>query len=87
MINLKQMILSVTEYSTKFEKSRLRCSEFHAKDQFFICTRFVNGLRFDMQRMVKFHASHTVEDAYQKALEVKKFNRPFSFAHIGQSKS
>ena len=30
---------------------------------------------------------HTVEDAYQKALEVEKFNKPFSFAHIGQSKS
>ena len=37
--------------------------------------------------MVKLHALHTVEDAYQKALQVKKFNRPSSFAHTGQSKS
>ena len=37
--------------------------------------------------MVKLHALHTVKDAYQKALEVKKFNKPSSFAHIGQSKS
>ena len=37
--------------------------------------------------MVKLHAPHTVDDAYQKALEVKKFNRSSSFAHIGQSKS
>ena len=36
--------------------------------------------------MVKLHAPHTVEDAYQKALEVEKFNRPSSFAHIGHSK-
>ena len=28
MINLKQMTLSVAEYSAKFEEARLRCSEF-----------------------------------------------------------
>ena len=36
--------------------------------------------------MVKLHPPHIVEDAYQKALEVEKFNRPSSFAHTGQSK-
>ena len=87
MINLKQMTLSVAEYSAKFEEVRLRCSKFHAEDQFAVCTRFVNGLRFDIQRMVRLHAPHTVEDAYQKALEVEKFSRPSSFAHTGQSKS
>ena len=87
MINLKQMTLSVVEYSVKFEEARPRCSEFHAEDQFVICTRFVNGLRFDVQRMVKLHAPCTVEDAYQKALEVEKCNRPSSFAHTSQSKS
>ena len=87
MINLKQMTLSVDEYSAKFEEARLRCSEFHVEDQFSVCTRFVNGLRFDIQRMVGLHAPHTIEDAYQKALEVKKFDRPSSFAHTGQSKS
>ena len=87
MINLKQMTLSVAEYSAKFEEARLRCSEFHAEDQFAVCTRFVNGLRFDIQRMVRLHAPHIVEDAYQKALEVEKFNKPSSFAHIGQSQS
>ena len=87
MINLKQTTLSETEYSAKFEEARLRCSEFHAENQFSIRTRFVNGPRFDVQRMVKFHAPRTIEDAYQKALEVEKFNRPSSFAHTGQSKS
>ena len=87
MINLKQMTLSVAEYYAKFEEARNRCSEFHVEDQFAVCTRFVNGLRFDIQMMVKLHAPHTVEDAYKKALEVKKFNRPSSFAHTGQSKS
>ena len=86
MINLKQMTLSVVEYSAKFEEARLRCSEFHAEDQFAVCTHCVNGLKFGIQRMVKLHAPHTVEDAYQKALEVEKFNIPSSFAHIGQSK-
>ena len=70
MINLKQMNLSIDEYSTKFEEARLRCSEFHVEDQFAVCTRFVNGLRFDIQRMVRLHAPHIVQDAYQKALEV-----------------
>ena len=87
MINLKQMTHSVAKYFSKFEEARLRCSQFHAEDQFAICTCFVNGLRFAIQRMVKLHAPHTVEDAYQKALEVEKFNRPSSFAHTGQSKS
>ena len=86
MINLKQMTLSAAKYSAKFEEARLRCSEFHAEDQFAVCTRFVNGLRFDIQRMVRLHAPHTLEDAYQKSLEVEKFNRPSSFAHTGQSK-
>ena len=81
------MTLSVAEYSAKFEEVRLRCSEFYAKDQFTVCTRFVNGLRFHIQIMVRLHAPHTVEDAYQKALEVEKFNRPSSFAHTGPSKS
>ena len=49
--------------------------------------RYINGLRFDIQMMVKLHAPHTVEDAYQKALKVEEFNRLSSFAHIGQSKS
>ena len=87
MINLKQMTLSVVDYYAKFEEARLRCSEFHAEDQFNVCTRFVNGLMFDIQRLVKLHAPHTVDDAYKKALEVKKFNRPSSFAHKGQSNS
>ena len=67
MISLKQITLSVVEYSTKFEGTRLRCSEFHAEDQFDVCAHFVNG-RFDIQRKVKLHAPHTVEDAYKKAL-------------------
>ena len=87
MINLKQMTLSVGEYSTKFEEAKLKYSEFHDKDQFSVCTCFVNGLRFDIQKMVKLHAPHTIEDAYQNALEVEKFNRPSSFAHTDQSKS
>ena len=41
MINLKQMTLSVAEYFAKFEEVRIRCSEFHAEDQFSVYTRFV----------------------------------------------
>ena len=63
------------------------CSEFHAEDQFAVCNSFINGLRFDIQRMVKLHIPHTLEDAYQKTLEIHKFNRPSSFAHTSQSKS
>ena len=48
MINLKQMTLSVAKYSAKFEEARLRCNQFHAEDQFAVCTRFVNGLKFDI---------------------------------------
>ena len=87
MINLKKMTLIVAEYFTKFEEARLRYSEFHDEDQFVVCTHFVNGLRFEIQKIIKLHAPHTIKDAYKKALEVKKFNRPSSFAHTGQSKS
>ena len=48
---------------------------------------FVNGLKFDIQRMVKLYVPQTVDDAYKKALEAKKFNKPSSFAHTDQSKS
>ena len=58
MINLKQMTLTVAEYFAKFEEARLRCREFHVEGQFVVCTRFVNGLKFDIQRMVKLHAPH-----------------------------
>ena len=64
MINLKQMTLSVAEYFAKLEEARIRCRGFHTEDQFVIYTHFVNGLRFDIQRMVKLHAPHIVEDAY-----------------------
>ena len=37
--------------------------------------------------MVKLHTPLTIKDAYQKALEVEKFNRPSSFAQTSQSKS
>ena len=67
MINLKQITLTVAKYSAKFEEARLRCSEFHAENQFVVCTRFVNGLRFDIQRMVKLHAPHSIDDAYPKS--------------------
>ena len=88
MINKKQMTLSVAEYSAKFEEARLKCSEFHVEGQFSACTHFVNGLRFNIQKMVKLHAPHTVDDAYiKKASKVEKLNRPSSFAYIGQSKS
>ena len=40
MINLKQMTLSVAEYSAKLKEARLRCSEFHVEDQFSVCTHF-----------------------------------------------
>ena len=52
------MTLSVAEYLAKFEEARLRCREFYVEDQFVVCTRFVNGLKFDIQRMVKLHAPH-----------------------------
>ena len=81
------MTLSVAEYSAKFEKARLRYSEFHVENQFVVCTRFINGFRFDIQRMVKLHVPRTIDDVYQKALEVDKFNKPSYFAHTGQSKS
>ena len=44
-------------------------------------------LRSDIQKMVKLHSPHTIEDSYQKDLEAERFNRPPSFAHTGQSKS
>ena len=81
MINLKQMTLRIAEYYAKYEKGRLRYSELHAEDQFSIYTHFVNGLKFDIQRMIELHAPHTVEDAYKKFLEVEKFNRPSSSVH------
>ena len=47
MINLKQMTLSVAEYSAIFEEARLRCSKFHADDQFAISLLMASDSTFN----------------------------------------
>ncbi|KAK0581717.1 hypothetical protein LWI29_017097 [Acer saccharum] len=39
--------------------------------------RFLNGLRFELKRVVSIHNPETLEDAYSKALKAEKYLRPY----------
>ncbi|KAI9164882.1 hypothetical protein LWI28_003899 [Acer negundo] len=41
--------------------------------------RFLNGLKFEVKRVVSIHNLETLEDAYSKALEAKKYLRAHPF--------
>ncbi|KAI9186228.1 hypothetical protein LWI28_015068 [Acer negundo] len=41
--------------------------------------RFLNGLKFEVKRVVSIHNPETLEDAYSKALEAEKYLRPYPF--------
>ncbi|KAI9199122.1 hypothetical protein LWI28_027843 [Acer negundo] len=41
--------------------------------------RFLNGLKFEVKRVVSIHNPETLEDAYSKALKAEKYLRPYPF--------
>ena len=67
--NLRQILLTVREYTEEFYKVNLRAGyveELAEKD-----ARYVNGIRMDIQEEIRMISPRTMEEAYQCALRVE----------------
>ena len=74
-LNIKQSSSSVTDYMSVFDDLLIRCNIKEEPDV--TVARFLNGLKFEVKRVVSRHNPDTLEDAYSKALEAKKYLRPY----------
>ncbi|KAF7839637.1 putative mitochondrial protein [Senna tora] len=72
LLNLKQ-ISNVTDYMTRFDELMLRCDI--QEEQWVTVTRFVNGLRPEIQRELRLNFPESVKEAYHRALEVESLSR------------
>ena len=78
MQNLKQRLLTVREYTEEFYKVKLRvgCIEGTSKKT----TRYINGLRMDIQEEMSMLSPSAMEEAYQYALRAEeKISRKQTF--------
>ena len=78
MQNLRQRMLTVREYTEKFYKVNLRGG--YIEDTSKKTTRYINGLRMDIQEEMSMLSPSTMEEAYLYALRVEeKINRKQAF--------
>ncbi|KAI9180646.1 hypothetical protein LWI28_006916 [Acer negundo] len=76
-LNIKQYSSSVNDYISVFDDLLTRCNIKEEPDV--TVARFLNGLKFEVKRVVSIHNPETLEDAYSKALEAEKYLRPYPF--------
>ncbi|KAI9200279.1 hypothetical protein LWI28_005289 [Acer negundo] len=76
-LNIKQSSSSVNDHMSVFDDLLIRCNIKEEPDV--TVARFLNGLKFEVKRVVSIHNPETLEDAYSKALEAKKYLRPYPF--------
>ncbi|KAI9185053.1 hypothetical protein LWI28_003722 [Acer negundo] len=76
-LNIKQSSSSVNEYMSIFDDLLIRCNIKEEPDV--TVARFLNGLKFEVKRVVSIHNPKILEDAYFKALEAEKYLRPYPF--------
>ncbi|KAI9177710.1 hypothetical protein LWI28_018373 [Acer negundo] len=74
-LNIKQFSSSVNDYMSVFDDLLIRCNI--KEEPNVTVARFLNGLKFEVKRVVSIHNPETLEDAYSKALEAKKYLRPY----------
>ncbi|TXG68718.1 hypothetical protein EZV62_003653 [Acer yangbiense] len=74
-LNIKQSSSSVNDYMSVFDDLLIRCNIKEEPDV--TVARFINGLKFELKRVVSIHNPETLEDAYSKILEVEKYLRPY----------
>jgi hypothetical protein len=67
MQNLRQKLMTVKEYTEEFYKLNIRVG--HRKSDDEKVSRYLNGLRYDIQDDLSMVTIRTVEDAYQMALK------------------
>ncbi|KAI9200637.1 hypothetical protein LWI28_011047 [Acer negundo] len=78
-LNIKQSSSSVNDYMSVFDDQLIRCNIKEEPDV--TIARFLNGLKLEVKRVVSIHNPKTLEDAYSKALETKKYLHLYPFKH------
>jgi hypothetical protein len=86
MQNLRQKMMSVKEYNEEFYKINIRAGHRESDDE--KVSRYMNGLRYDIQDEMSMMTIRTVEDAYQMALKAEeKMSRKQGQRGRGRSQS
>jgi hypothetical protein len=70
MQNLRQKLMSVKEYTEEFYRINIRAGHRESDDE--KVSRYMNGLRYDIQDEMSMMTIQTVEDAYQMALKAEE---------------
>ena len=74
MQNLRQKLMTVKEYTEEFYKLNIRAGHRESNDE--KVSKYMNGLRYDIQDEMIMVTIRTVEDSYQMALkEEEKLSR------------
>ena len=80
MLDLQQSSSCMSDYINAFEELIQRCELI--EDPSFTIARFIRGLRPDLKRDVTLSSPFTLDEAYHKALEVEKLNKPAPVRHL-----
>jgi hypothetical protein len=68
--NLRQKGMTVKEYTEEFYKMNIRTGQREKDDE--KVSRYINGLRYEIQDEINMMTVRTVEDAYQIALKAEE---------------
>jgi len=74
MLDLRQYSSCVSDYINAFKELIQRCEL--VEDPSFTIARFIRGLRSDLKCDVTLSSPFIIDEAYHKALEVDKLNKP-----------
>jgi hypothetical protein len=86
MQNLRQKMMAVKEYTEEFYRLNIRAGHRESDDE--KVSRYMNGLRYDIQDEISMIKIRNVEDAYQMALKaVEKLAQTQGHRGRGQSQS
>jgi hypothetical protein len=86
MQNLRQKLMSVKEYTEEFYRINIRAGHRESDDE--KVSRYMNGLRYDIQDEMSMMTIQTIEDAYQMALkDEEKLSRKQGQRGRGRSQS
>jgi hypothetical protein len=70
MQNLRQKLMSVKEYTKEFYKINIKVGHQESDDE--NVSRYMNGLRYDIQNEMSMMTIWIVEDAYHMALKAEE---------------
>ena len=70
MQNLRQKLMSMKEYTKEFYKINIRAGHRESDDE--KVSRYMNGLRYDIQDEMSMMTLRNVEDDYQMALKAEE---------------